>query len=225
MSHIFKLFRTFIHNACRLFWVKNLKIRVEGNIASGKSTLLTGLQNYYPLMLIIPEPVHKWVETLNLVKNYPGQGYEYLLQNIISDDYIDAYEQFKMNKHGGITERSMDACVEVFASIYHDLGKQFINDHQLEQLKKRKHRFAIDYDVCIFVKTSVETCLERSAQRGRNCEIALKSTFLHQIEHKYDLMVANLIQKGKTIFIINGENSKESVLTETIDIIEKLKLN
>ena len=119
----------------------------------------------------------------------------------------------------------MNACVEVFTSIYHDIGKQFINNYQLEQLKKRKHVFVIDYDVCMFVKTSVETCLQWSAQRGRNCELALKSTFLHQIEHKYDLMIANLIQRGKTVFIINGENSKESVLNEAIDIIEKLKFN
>ena len=59
MSHIFKLFRMFIHKACRLLWAKNLKIKVEGNVASGNSTLLTVLQNHHPSMVIMSEPVHK----------------------------------------------------------------------------------------------------------------------------------------------------------------------
>ena len=202
---------------------KCLKINIEGNIGAGKSTVISHLQKQYPQMKIFPEAVDNWEHILCLVQNQPGRGFEYLLQNMISDDFIVARDAITRNATGGITERSIDACIDVFTSIYQDAGEKFINNYQFNQLNYKRKRFNIEYDACIYIKTSINTCLNRSSNRGRDCEAKMTLKFLQQIEDKYNSMIDRLLAEGKTVHVVDGEMSKQAVLTQVIDIIETLR--
>ena len=210
----------------RVIHQKKIIINIEGNIAAGKSTVMASLQHTFTDMLIIPEPVHNWETTLQLVQEQPGKGYEFLLQLIISDDFQHAYHTLTHSNKSCITERSFIASLEVFCNIYKDYGTQFMNEHQFNYLKKKGKLYSPQYDACIYIDTSVENCLARLTSRARSCETNIKRKYLELIENKYKKMIQKLNAENKSkqhVYIIDGNRSKKDVTNEIIKLIKNLQ--
>lgn len=202
---------------------KKIIINIEGNIAAGKSTVMAALQEEFPAMLIIPEPVQNWETTLQLVQEQPGKGYEFLLQLIISDDFQQTYHTLMNCNKNCITERSFTSCLEVFCSIYKDYGTQFLNEHQFNYLKKKAKSYTPPYDACIYIDTSVENCLTRLTNRARSCESNIQKKYLQLIENKYKKMIQRLNTKQQHVYIIDGNKPKKDLIIEIIKLIKILQ--
>jgi len=157
---------------------------IEGNIGSGKSTLVDMLKQYLKKsstadIIFVPEPVDVW-ET---IKDDNGE-------TIISKFYADLNKyafSFQMmayisrisllrkiiKKHPDailITERSVFTDKNVFAKMLYDDDK--IEDVNYQIYLKWFDEFTNELPICnnIYVRTTPEICYERVIKRNRNGE-------------------------------------------------------
>ena len=200
---------------------KPLRICIEGNIAAGKSTLLKALIYILPSWIIIVEPVPEWEPFLDLVKDNPKSGYEFLLQMVISDSFVKSYKRFKWNPDNGIIERSHFSNIYVFSKLYFNAGI-IKEEHFNYMINKFEKEWIPTFDAVMFVYTPAALCLERAKERKRGCETGLTLDYLETIEQCYTELKERLKANGKLVFEIDGTQTKEAVLTRGLEIIRKL---
>lgn len=154
-------------------------ISIEGNIGSGKTTLVDHLEHHYrgQKYIFLKEPVPVWTAVQD------DETGENILQKMYRDPekyafpfqimaYITFYqrlvEAFKTCDSSTIIvcERSMDSCRHVFAKmLYHDGRIDSINYKILEMFYNQVD--PIPLDAIIYLETSVETSNERIKKRAR----------------------------------------------------------
>ncbi len=173
-----------------------LIVSVDGNIGSGKSTILRTLKERFsadPNIIFLQEPVDQWEEIKDkngetiLSKFYENQEkYSFAFQMMA---YISRLSLLKetIEKNPGaiiITERCLDTDRHVFAKMLYDSGKieeveyqiylrwfdHFIDDKQTKKI--------------IYLKTDPHVCFYRIAKRNRTGESNISLEYLEEC-HKY----------------------------------------
>ena len=155
-------------------------ISIEGNIGSGKSTLVELLRNRLgPHVTFVPEPVPVWNtirdsqgETI-LAKFYADQkAYSFSFQMMAYISRVSALRQaIRENPHGVvITERSVQTDRNVFAKMLFDQEQIREVDYQI--YLKWFDEFSADLPIggMIYVNASPSTCQQRVAERNREGE-------------------------------------------------------
>ena len=197
----------------------NCKIySIDGNIGAGKTTVLKQLQKTVSNILIICEPIEEWESLIEKANDNP-KLYAFKVQNII----LNHFEKIKNNLtklskqyERIIVERSAVSSVKVFAKQY--LTTQAISKAEYSQLMKRLESIHIDYDLRIYINTKPTICLERILLRSRSFELKqIKLKYLLHLEALYKDIYFN--DYKKKIKIIDGNQSKNQVLTEILTII------
>lgn len=148
---------------------------VEGNIGSGKSTVLEVLNGLgYSTK---EEPVDEWGEMLQMYYTDPTTWS--LAFN------LKVLNSFQKTPPGDtvIVERSPGACRHVF-------GQLAYNDEHMTPVswgvfKGYHDRLGWEPDMYIYIDTPVETCYERMHARGRECEQGISKEYLARIEFQY----------------------------------------
>lgn len=198
---------------------------VEGNIGSGKSTLIKYLkENFTHLagrdIIYIDEPVDDWShikdknnETI-LSKFYNNrEKYAFSFQMMA---YITRLVKFKeiINKHKNaifITERCLDTDRQVFAKMLYDSND--IEEVNYQIYLKWFDEFTKDYPITgyIYVFTPPEICYERVKKRSRDGE-TIPLTYLtncHEYHNNWLTNINNILfLKGKTDMSNISEYSK-----------------
>ncbi len=177
---------------------------LEGNIASGKSTLIKQIEsNKTSYLFIMPEPVNSWI---NLTDN----GGKSILQNFYEDqkkyaftfqiyalftrfqilkDIIESAKKFE-EEHGIeaviLSERTLNTDYHIFASMLYE--DNVINEIEYKVYTEWFNEFnKIEYkNQPIYIVTEPKSCLQRIAVRGREDEEAVTLGYLQKCHDKHD---------------------------------------
>jgi len=148
-------------------------ISIEGNIGSGKSTLIKKIKEKYPNVVVIDEPVDEWTSItddtgVNILERYYADQnrWAFTFQMMA---FITRARRLRglLNEPIYVTERSVFTDREVFAKMLRDSGKI----HELEYLIYLRWfndlSWNIKVDHTIYIDTPPEVCHSRVLSRAR----------------------------------------------------------
>jgi deoxyadenosine/deoxycytidine kinase len=178
-----------------------MKIVIDGNIGSGKTTQLNLLIKYYPA--VHKEPIEKW--PLDLFYSDPKR-WGFLLQIRILQTF---YEQANIS---GIFERCPMSSKHVF---WEDSEKTEIEDIVYND---QFNIMAWKPDIYILIHTPPKICLEHIQNRIQEGDSYVKLEYLEHLDTKYKSLYSNVIDCPK--YIVDGTNSPEDINKQIRYIID-----
>jgi len=208
-------------------------ISIDGNIGSGKSTLMGELKTYFSSntnVVFLKEPVDEW-ETIKdengttilekFYENPSKYGFSFQIMAYISRLNI-MKQEFKKNPNAiFISERSLFTDKLVFAKMLFDSGNIELVNYKI--YLQWFNTFAEDFPVSkvIYVNTDPEICHQRIEKRSRTGESNIPLEYLQNC-HKYhadmlDVSSTDCICKEQ--LVLNGNidmNKNKDQLTEWI---------
>jgi deoxyadenosine/deoxycytidine kinase len=169
------------------------KIVLEGNIGSGKSTILTELR--IPL-----EKQFEPVEKFTLLEAYYKDPYRYAndLQNQVADVHLEV-EKFLSTPT--IFERTIETSIHIFSSMAYD--DNMITRNQFEDLKAKLNE-STPVSAFIYIDVDLETCMGRIKKRGRPGEENIKKAYLQKLKTKMDFLFDMYSNKGIPCLRLNN---------------------
>lgn len=201
---------------------KTMIISIEGNIGSGKSTLVNLLNEKFNNSQIhfLSEPVDEWTNFMDedgeniLTKFYKNQEkYSFTFQIMA---YISRLNKLKMkmeelnmtNQNNIIiTERSLSTDKHVFAQMLYDDNK--MEKIQLDIYNEWFHSFNKETTVkkIIYIQTEPEICSKRINERNRSGEENIPLDYLQNCHHYHENMMDIERKDGKEILILDGNDN------------------
>ena len=203
-------------------------IALEGNLASGKSTLLDQVAMHLPAstdVCILTEPVdmfesYKQHNPLKLLYENPKKNAYFAQHHIIN--CVANQLNSCLSLHSPdilLSERSLFSPILFTNTLY---ALNYLEDYEKEKLLEfsdtvqEKHHIR-DYkvDKVFFIKAPAEVCMERIKLRGRTGEENITVQYLRQLEFEYDKYIAEFAET-------NGQTSLRSVNHSDKDILDLL---
>lgn len=174
---------------------QTLRVIVEGNIASGKSTLLHKLQQL-PSIEVLLEPVDKWRNLSG--GNIIGRMYEdahrwgYLFQSYVLLTMMELHHK-EVDCPMAMLERSVFSARYCFVENLHKSG--VLDDMEYgcycqwfdHILKKDPPHI----DLIVYLRSSPEVCYERLQERGREEEKPVTLEYLKALHDRYEDWLGN----------------------------------
>ena len=193
-------------------------ISVNGNIGSGKSTLMDNLSKaaYQDTKLfdLIPEPIESWKPWLKLFYEDPKR-YAYSFQSVVLLHQMIQYEFIcesqKMMNPIVLFERDPLVSHHIFAQTLMEDG----NIHPLEmevyrEMYRRKFHWIPDYTV--YIRTEPEVCLERIHERNRSSEGGIPLDYLKKLHNHHErLFIDEAHRYEGRVIVIDGSQTPEKV--------------
>ena len=180
-----------------------MRIAVEGNIGSGKSTVLGALAGVFAVR---KEPVDDWQPLLDLFYADPGKwSLAFSLRVLLS--FADVSSESGSDL---VTERCPLANRHVF-------GQLLFNDQKMTQdewdlFKEYHDAMGWTPDGIVFVDTPSDVCMDRIKARGRPCEASVDIQYLRRIEFQYQ----NLFKFcGVPVVRVDGSLPPDELAAET----------
>ena len=205
---------------------------IEGNIGSGKSTLVRMLKEYFKdsdKIIFADEPVEEWMSIKDnsgediLSKFYADQkryGFSFQMMAYISRIAI-LRKLVKENPDSIIfTERSVYTDKKVFAQMLHDQGK--IEQIDFIIYNKWFEHFLDEIDITgiIYIRTEPEKCGERIIKRNRKGEdIPLDYLKLCHSYHE------NWINEHNNVIVFDGNFDLEENVSSYSPMINNILQN
>lgn len=213
---------------------ENVKlIVIEGNINSGKSTLLKKIGELKDCSKEISIFCEGFGDSEILKKRYESGGkcYGFELQRYIISYYKDLIkrisEQINNVKNNNkknifIIERSILSATLVFSNILYESGQIKKSEYEqliLESIESDKFK---KIDKYVMIKCSTSTCYSRVMQQNHFSRY-ISQDYLKQIEQKYENLFSKLENEKKhNISYINGETPIDLVVKQFKKILNKL---
>ena len=198
-------------------------ISIEGNIGSGKSTLMTYLKQNYQYVNggvlsvgYIDEPIETWNSIRdsatgeNVIEKYYKDQHRYAFSFQMMA-YISRLSNFRRaiaeNKYDVLfTERSIYTDRNVFAQMLYDTGK--IEDINFKIYLKWFDEFLDDIrDIkVVYIRTSPRIALQRVEQRNRQGE-EIPLEYLTECSQYHDHWIDAMSSRDKLVIDGEGDNS------------------
>ena len=217
-------------------------ISIEGNIGSGKSTIIDIMENMFknikPNYIFLREPVDVWESIKdtdtedNILKKFykEPKKYGFSFQVLV---YITFYKQIvkAINESNGdniiICERSLDVSQFIFAKMLYD--DDILNEVEYQIIKMFYSQFdKIKLDAVIYLDVDINTCKTRIQKRSRIGEEEIKLNYLKRCRDYHENWL-NEISNDIVIKRINGELNQEDCLFNIssfiMDIEEKYDID
>jgi deoxyadenosine/deoxycytidine kinase len=185
--------------------IKALIISIEGNIGSGKSTLIDMMKNKWsdkhPNYIFLKEPVDIWEnikdknDDENILQKFykDSNKYAFSFQMLA---YMTFHQQLikAINESNENTiifcERSMDSSKAIFAKMLYDSGA--INNIEYQVLKMFYYQIKnIPIDIIAYIDSTVQTCYERIKYRARTGEHNIQIKYLKKCEKYHREWLSN----------------------------------
>jgi deoxyadenosine/deoxycytidine kinase len=211
-------------------------ISVEGNIGSGKSTIVDVLKKYFENnssnnIIFLQEPVDEWSEIKDkngqtiLSKFYENQKkYSFVFQMMAYISRLTLLKNtIKENPNAIIiTERCLNTDRYVFAKMLYDSGN--MEDVEYTVYLKWFDEFNELYNnqKMIYMKTDPAICFERIAKRDRDGETGIQLSYLEKC-HQYHEDMINRFDK-ELVLVINSNidtDKDDKILDIWINEIKK----
>jgi deoxyadenosine/deoxycytidine kinase len=211
-------------------------ISIDGNIGSGKSTLMGKLKDYFSNnknVVFLKEPVDEW-ETITdengttILEKFYGDStkYGFSFQIMAYISRLDVIrKEIKKNPHAiFISERSLFTDKLVFAKMLFDSGNIELVNYKI--YLKWFDTFAEDFPVSkvIYVNTGPEICHQRIVKRSRTGESNIPLDYLQNC-HKYHNNMLDINSEDcicKEQLVLNGNidiHENKEQISEWIDQI------
>lgn len=203
-------------------------ISIEGNIGSGKTTLINKLQeNLQEDFVFLEEPLDEWLEIKDerentiLSKFYSDQSkYSFSFQMMA---YISRLNKLKeqLNQTKNIfTERSLSTDKYVFAKMLYDNKLMDSCEYQIYNKWFDSFNKETAITKMIYVKTDPIICNERVNKRSRDGENNISQEYLNTCHLYHEEMIKNL---NIPILVLDGNDNvfNENVLSDWKDKISK----
>jgi len=199
-------------------------ISIDGNIGSGKSTLINILKKYRPNYHIIDEPVNQWQNiTDNNGTNLLQKFYEdptrwgYTFQNFAYITRLKALQDAIKTDHKIIiTERSIFTDKNIFAKMLYENNK--ISKIEWDIYNFWFDNFKIDITGNIYLQTLPEICKKRITKRSRNGEDNMDNDYLQKLHDKH-----NKVFNTNTVLQLDGNldfKTDKSIQNNMLDQID-----
>merc|ERR1719361_403638 len=210
-------------------------ICIEGNIGSGKSTLIKSLASSgYE---VYPEPVReRWGQFLPILYNDPAR-WGMCFQMEVLDWFHSLKESF--NQHAGllkkaqaeatligswiskqdlvIVERSPQSAFEIFTTNLHDCG--LLTDWEKSLLLRFYHLTRWRLAKLFYLRTPPETCCDRIRQRSRNGEEQVDEDLLQALHNKHE----ELYMGQDNVVVIDGTLERTQVQNRLLEELTKFQ--
>jgi deoxyadenosine/deoxycytidine kinase len=206
-------------------------ISIEGNIGSGKSTIIEYLKSLKKYNFV-DEPVNEWLS----IKNKNGDNaleciYKDQKQNAFCFQVLAYITRLKKlldtvytNENSLIiTERSIETDRNVFA-------KMLYEDDLLSSIEWETYNYWFDtfkekskVDIIIYIKTNPDKCLERINKRNRTEESTIKLEYLEKCDKFHNDWLDNH-NYGK-IIVIDGHQSIENIRKDVLKVLNKFNFS
>jgi deoxyadenosine/deoxycytidine kinase len=207
-------------------------ISIEGNIGSGKSTILSKIQQQKPKnIMILQEPVDIW-------ENIKDENGETILSKFYKDPakYAFAFQVMAyttrlsilrkaIRENPGIEiilcERSLDADREIFAKMLHDDGliEPVLYQIYEEQYSNTSDEFTLDY--IMYIDTDPDVCLKRIIKRNREGESKITIEYLTKCHKYHDIWLCpNELNAKCPIVYFDGNDTLDA--EEFIEILQNI---
>jgi deoxyadenosine/deoxycytidine kinase len=184
-------------------------VTVDGNISSGKSTVVERLGSDHA---IFQEPLEKWT----LLDKFYADPRTYVLP--FSLQVLAAFAEVS-RPDGGlvVTERSPLTTREVFTRMHVNDGT--MNDADWQTFKRYFDIVGWKPDAIVFVHVPFDVCHRRMLRRNRSCEENVTLDYLERVEKSYETLLrfANIPYE-----IVDGTASPDVVEREVRDAIRRL---
>lgn len=210
---------------------KKTIVFVEGNISSGKSTLLHNLEEKG--LTVFQEPIDVWKEKYKgrNGKNIFGLFYEDMARwsfqfevAVMNTRYHKILDALNSDSDITIIERSLMTDMKVFAPNLYEMGKiidvEWIiyNDWHntfIQLVNDKLKNVNIEY---IYVRTSPETCFERKSKRDRNEEKDVIPDYFIALHEKHENWLIQS-EMENVVHTISGESNAEQVYQEVLNVL------
>lgn len=192
---------------------------VEGNISSGKSTLINYMESNYPVDAEL-EPVSIWQNYHNtntlqeFYKNMQGRGLGFQL--VVCDTFCNVQnELFKKPHNFKIQDRYPKSGLEIFTPLI-DLP-----DYEKIALHNIINRIPIhEPDVVAYLKCPVSVCQERLRIRNRSEESGVSLEYHSALETSIESWVA----KQKFVITLDGTKPTKTIAENLYNNMQKFIL-
>lgn len=205
---------------------KKLKISVEGNIGSGKSTLIEFLTKQNNRYLGIPEPIDAWrnVNGLNFLdlmyQNKSKWSFHFqlvALTTMLENNFIQS------DKPAIITERSLLSIKHIFTKYLSQNQILTIEDiavlDTIFNCLLTKCNVGIP-NIIIYLQTRPEIAFDRIKQRQRAEENDIDLNYIKDLNKLHDDWLLKNKSDDITIFVIDANKSWENILVQ-VHLVEK----
>jgi len=161
--------------------MKKIILAIDGLIGAGKSTKLGEYKEKYPALVVILEPIEKWMQS-ELLQNFykDPKKWAFKLQSYIMDSFKDQLEEaFSNNCKCILMERSHLAAFSIFSYLHWKNG--LLTDEEYSQLEQQHYNYDRDlrqrgyiFDH-IYLDVPLDVAMERLAVRNRGNEKSMVS--------------------------------------------------
>lgn len=189
-------------------------ISIEGNIGSGKTTLMKALRDYYrddPNVIFLREPVDEWEAIKDsegnsmLKKFYSDQAkYSFSFQMMAYISRLSILREAVRKNPDAlfITERTLDSDRNIFAAMLYDDGKIEDVDYQIYLRWFDEFKQDLPISKFIYVKTDPDICYDRINIRAREGEEVIPLQYLEKCHHYHEIFLST--GKDDRTMVING---------------------
>ncbi|CAF0878151.1 unnamed protein product [Rotaria sp. Silwood1] len=199
---------------------KTFTIAVEGNIGSGKSTVLAYLSKS-SICDIVAEPIENWTNLngnnlLGMLYNDPHRwGFAFQANAQMTLAKLHAQPSKSLIK---VMERSIYSARHCFIenlyrnNILHNVEYKILNDwFQMLTSNDSCH-----LDLIIYLRTNPETCLERIKFRNRSEEQSITIDYLKQLHERHEEWLSPQTRTlPPPVLIVDANQTKEHVYSDT----------
>tara|TARA_B100001093_G_C26671565_1_gene946405 strand:+ start:302 stop:1006 length:705 start_codon:yes stop_codon:yes gene_type:complete len=220
-------------------------ISFDGNIGSGKSTIVHYFEHHFPKfcnlktyhykICFLDEPVNQWESIVdindgkNIIEKFYNNNKDYafqfqmmayisrlsLLRNALKEDYDIIF-----------TERSIYTDKNVFAQMLYDYKKMSNTEFLIYSKWFNEFSDVIENIKTVYIRTLPEICEKRVLKRARSGE-NIPLSYLHDCHYYHDvwLNTPDKIESGKVLVIDGNEETNTSLFIENNyynDLMEKV---
>ena len=183
-----------------------LIINIEGNIGTGKSTILQKLQDELEVhhkgkVLFLKEPVDKWdlIKDRNdttILKHFyqDSNKYAFPFQIMACCTRIANVKNAIKNTPNCqvvICERSIEADANIFAKMLYDDGVMNEMEYKIYNLFYNEHKELYQPSGYVYLDTNADVCLERIKKRSRDGEANIALEYLQRCQQYHDNWLKN----------------------------------
>ena len=193
-------------------------VTVDGNIGSGKSTVLNYIHRNHKIPIDL-EPIENWKSYLENFYNNKNSIFNLQLRVWLDRAWI----QEKEEKVLLLMERSPFLIKKTFNVAAH--MNDNLNDNEFQILNElyNKTDSIWNSNYYIYLRSNPNKCIERVKSRGRKCEENITLEYLQQLHNLHEINYKYAIENNYIIYMIDIEEKDTSEISELI--LEFIKKN
>ena len=196
-------------------------INIEGNIGTGKSTILSELKKtleikYPDDVLFLTEPVDKWdnikdSQDISILKHFyqDSNKYAFPFQIMACCTRISNLKNAINNNPNCkiiICERSIEADANIFAQMLYDDNVMNEMEHKIYRLFYDEHKDLYKANGYIYLDSNADVCLERIKMRSRDGESNIPIEYLQRCQNYHDKWLKNTNMSTNVLILDTNKN-------------------